>query len=163
LTEILAEMSRAEDATRRRAHASAPRVAAEMLEDAPAPELVVPDPYFLRPDATGMLLPAETGLMEPRVFAYAPILITGRLRDVDSGSESLVVTWRRPAGWLEKVVDRGVAVDGRRLVELASDGFPVASDNNREVARYLHRLEATNYAELPQARVSSHMGWQGPG
>jgi hypothetical protein len=52
-------------------------------------------------------------------------------------------------------------MDGRKLVELASDGFPVASTNAQSVVAYLARLEAVNRGRLPRARISSHLGWQG--
>lgn len=140
---------------------AAPRRAKAMLAECPCPELIVPEPYFLRGDATGHVVTDDDGKPTWRTFAHAPILITGRLRDQEEQVESLRLSWRRQASWLDATVDRGTALNGQKLVELASSGFPVAGDNARDVARYLHRLEAANYPSLPAARVSAHLGWQG--
>ena len=138
------------------------RRAGESLPDCPCPELVIPEPYWVRPDGTGTIEIDDEGRPVSRTFAFAPILISARLHDIDEGTEALRVTSRRPAtGWQPLIVDRATALDGRKLVELASSGFPVAGDNARAVAKYLHRLEAANFHRLRCAKISSHLGWQG--
>lgn len=136
--------------------------AGQSLPNCPAPEIVIPDPYWVRPDSTGQRSVDDEGKLVSRAFAYAPILVTARLRDIDDGTEALRITYFRPRqGWVDKIVDRGVALEGRKLTELASEGFPVAGDNAKAVAKYLHRMEAVNDNRLPCARISSHLGWQG--
>jgi putative DNA primase/helicase len=139
------------------------RLVADLLPDAPNPQLVLPEGYFLRPDATGLAIETESGDPQFQAFAYAPVLITGRLRDNEQGTEALRLSWRRGNHWHETTVDRAVAMSGGRLGQLASEGFPVADENSRELAKYLHRMEALNYGRLPVARVSAHLGWQGRG
>lgn len=52
-------------------------------------------------------------------------------------------------------------MDPRKLISLASNGFPVAGDNAAKLSAYLHKFEALNHQTLPFRRTSSHLGWQG--
>lgn len=142
--------------------AAPPRTAGQMIPDADAPvsDLVIPDGYSLRSDATIRVTPSEQGMVE-HVVAYAPILIAGRLRDEDENVEYLQLSFRRGGRWHKQTVDRGIALDSRRLVALASQSFPVSSETVKDVVRYVHHLEAANHDRLPCQRVSSHLGWQG--
>jgi hypothetical protein len=153
------------------AEATEQRTAGDMLTDSPAPDQVIPQPYFIEIGATGYAitgirdLPGFEGGDEPErhIIAFAPVLISARMRDADEGREYLQLSFRRRTGWIHQVVDRGVALYGKKLVELASDGFPVAGDNAGRLARYLHCLEAANRDRLPCARISAHLGSQGRG
>ncbi|MEW5748980.1 MAG: DUF927 domain-containing protein [Candidatus Thermoplasmatota archaeon] len=138
-----------------------PGVAGAMLPDAPVPDLTIPDGYFLNDDRTIHEVENSDGEPELHTIAFAPILITGHLYDEEEGISSLRLEWRRPTGWRKAIVDRGVALDARRSVCLASLDFPISSENSRAVVRYLASFEAANYASLPRARISSRLGWQG--
>ena len=136
--------------------------AAHYLDDAPLPDLVIPPPYALADDATLKQVPADDdGLPQPVPIAFAPLLITGRLESIDSPDKWLRLEWRRGEEWSTEHVDRGVALNATKLLELASHGLPVASDNVAHVAHYLHLLEAANYHTLPFARMATRLGWQG--
>ena len=139
-----------------------PKTAGAMLKDSPNPNLIIPEPYYVRENVTGLYVRGEDEEPIPRAIACAPILITGRLNQVTNGPEGLSLCWREGYKWREKIVDRGQAMDARKLVELANDGFPVASDNARDLVAYLRRFEAANLLHLPVAHVSGSMGWQGP-
>lgn len=138
------------------------RTAGEMLEDVPAPQLIIPQPYTLAPNGTGFAFTDDDGQPHMKMIAYSPVIITGRLYEVDEGTEYLRLSWKRPQGWRDKTVDRGTAFNGRKLIELASHGFPVADTNTKDLVDYLHKLEAVNLLQFPSARISSHLGWQGP-
>jgi putative DNA primase/helicase len=143
--------------------AGAPRTAESMLPDCdcPAPSLIIPAGYCLFNDATGELSVDDHGKPHTKRFALAPILITGRLKDAEEGTESLRLAWRREDGWHEVTVDRAAAMNGRKLQETASRGFPIADPNAAEIVGYLHKLEGINRQQLPCARVSARLGWQG--
>jgi hypothetical protein len=144
-----------------------PRTAGEMLEgDCPAPGLDVPERFSLRQDATiatTIKIDPQSGHGIPvdEVIAYAPIVIAGKLRDVDEGGELLDLRYRRPGGWQQLIADRGVALDSRQIVTLASRGFPVASPTAKEVVSYLHALEGLNFQRIPASQSTGHLGWQG--
>ena len=137
-----------------------PAKAGDTLPDAPLPDQVIPSPYFLEPDATGHYTQTKSGT-EPVVIAPAPILLSGMLRDAEEGTTHLRLSWSRPGGnWQCCVEDRGVVLNSRKLVDLASKDFPVSSANAADVVKYLQELEAANRTLLPCLRVSSHLGWQ---
>ena len=133
--------------------------------DCPAPELEMPTGFSLREDATTKMLQDrdENGekKMHEVVIAHAPVLIAARLRDIDLGTESLDMCFRRSDGWHHAVVDRAVALDSRQITQLASRGFPVASTTAKYLVEYLHDLEGLNFQRIPTTRSTSHLGWQG--
>ncbi len=134
--------------------------AGDVIDDAPMPEQIIPEPYFINPGATGYRKTANGGTVAVRI-AHAPILITRTFRNVVERTVSLELAWRANSRWNSRAVDRGVALNARKLVELASHGFPVSSGTAGELVDYLHDLEAANRRQLPCVRVSSRLGWQG--
>jgi putative DNA primase/helicase len=134
-------------------------------EDCPTPDLVIPGGFDVNLNATTK---AETvkgadgeSTTSEVVIAHAPILIAARLRDIESGAESLDLRFRRPEGWHQMIVDRGVALDARQITQLASRGFPVSSATAKDLVQYLHDLEGLNYQRIPVTHSTSHFGWQG--
>jgi hypothetical protein len=135
--------------------------ASDFLEDSPIPDLIIPDGYKLEADRTLGQIPNPLGfsIMEP--IAYGALLITGRTKDVDGEAEGVRVSWRRGGAWRHKIVDRGVVANARELVSLANTGFPVTSSDSKLQVEYFAKFEAANFSELPTARTTSHLGWQG--
>jgi hypothetical protein len=135
----------------------------DVLRDAPAAtqNLCIPLGYDL--SRGNVYRQALSEGEQSELVAYAPVLVSGRMRDAEENSESLRLTWKRPNGWREIIVERAVALDHRKLVVKADTGFPVASDNAAALVSYLHRFEADNFNSLPATDVSSHLGWQGEG
>jgi putative DNA primase/helicase len=134
-----------------------------VLPDAPLPEAIIPYPYFVTAESTGLYHKrTEHGaaIEVPVEFTNAPLLITGRLHDIHTGAEHLCLQWRRHQ-WCQRVIDRRQAFDAHKLIELASFNFPVADHNEGDIARYLFEFESANYSLIPQTQISSHLGWQG--
>ena len=117
--------------------------AGDELDDAPMPEQIIPEPYFIGPGATGYRKTTQDGTVTVRI-AHAPVLITRTFRNVVDRTISLELAWRANRKWNSKTVDRGVALNARKLVELASDGFPVSSGTAPKLVEYLQELEAAN-------------------
>jgi putative DNA primase/helicase len=124
-------------------------------------KLVIPDGYVLNEDSTARICRGRDGEDYEKTIAFAPVTITGMLRDAEENCEFLRLEYKSAGHSNYVVVERGVALNAHKLVELASNGFPVASDNQNELAAYLHALEACNKETLPRFKVSSHLGWQG--
>ena len=91
--------------------------------------------------------------------APRPLVVTARFKDIADGATSLRLEWPTSTGWAHRVVPRGTAMDSRSLVSLAAWDAPVHSDNARHLVRYLSDFEATNRDALPEALVSTTMGW----
>jgi len=136
--------------------------ASRFLPDAPLPGLIIPPPYILQEGATSRLVEHPmTGVLEPQAIAYAPLLITGRLQHIDDQGQWLRLEWKRGNQWHTQDIDRGVAMNATKLLDLASQGLPVATDNAAHIAHYFHLLEATNYDTIPVAQMATRLGWQG--
>lgn len=137
--------------------------AGQIFADAPVAGLVIPANYQLTPDALiYSTVDEESNQVKKVTVCNAPVLLTGRTVDIDSGTEGVRVSWKRGgAGWRHRIVDRGVMADSRRIVALADQGFPVTSNNSKEIIRYADAFEALNYQRLPESKTTSHLGWQG--
>lgn len=138
----------------------------DRIPDAPTPpDAVVPSGWALTP--TGVFeekrrIDPETG--EPEVLltriAPVPVVITGRLRDVADGTESIRLEWPRDGHWIHTTVRRAIIASARALVDLADQGLPVTSNTAGTLTQFLADLEAANLDVLPRAQVSATLGWQ---
>ena len=124
------------------------------LEPPVTGDLVVPPGWQL--DTKGITRLAEHGA---GASILAPLVVVRRLRKLQRQSEFLVLAWLRDGTWHNQTVERSVAADSRRLVELAGAGAPINSNNSRTVVQYLADFEAANIKVLPTARVAEHLGW----
>ena len=100
----------------------------------------------------------------------APIIITQRGRDTDTGHMQVEVAWTEPAGpgggrpkWRYHTVERAVLFDSRKLVSLISFGAPVTSVNAVDVIRWLTAFEDTNQHKIPLSNGANRLGWQKDG
>lgn len=94
-------------------------------------------------------------------IAGAPVLIEAIARNVDTGAESLRLTWTRRKAQREALVDRADALNERRITVLLPDGFPTSSVKAKALVGYLAAFESENEDILPVEHVSSRLGWQG--
>jgi len=95
-----------------------------------------------------------------RQITARPILIAGRLLDVESGAVHVRVGWGTDSPtW--RVVPRRTVADSRSIVALSDEDAPVHSGNAADVVAYLARQEAVSRSAIPSSLVSSHLGWQG--
>lgn len=136
------------------------------LPDAPAsPELVVPLGYELGPAGIARVeqrVGRDDEIHELRTaVANEPVIVAGRQAyEGDDGAEALVLYHKRSGRWRRKIVDRGVAMDARKLVNLSNQGFPVSSGRAGDLVEYIEAAEAANMRNLPVETVSQRLGWQ---
>jgi putative DNA primase/helicase len=139
-----------------------PRTVSTMLgAGCPGATLIVPEAYSLAAEATSLLDDSDESQPRQINVAYAPVLITRRLQESETGWEFLELAWCRDGKWHDLIRDRGLFMDPRKLITLASLGFPVAGDNAAKLSTYLHKFEAENHSNLPCSLTTSHLGWQG--
>jgi len=103
----------------------------------------------------------ETGEVIAVPVAPRPIVVTGRCREVGEGRTSLRLEWATRLGRRHQIVPRGKVADSRSFVELAGVDAPVHSNNARDLVQFIADWEDVNSDALPEARVTSAMGWQG--
>lgn len=133
----------------------------------PVTHLFAPPGYLVGADGVVRIqerINKETGEKTPvevRVCS-APVILTARYVDVDTKQEHLRLDWKWPdQGWRHSIEERRTIIETRRIYDLGSKGFPVASDNAGEVIRYLRAFEDANRTQIPTSSVSTHLGWQG--
>lgn len=132
------------------------------IKDAPDPDAIVPHGYYLSRHATGSWWYSrrdEDWLHRP--ICDAPVVVAGRMRDIDSGGQLLLLAWKRSDGWTQRVIPRSEAARSRSLIALAEWGLPVNDLNAQDLVRYLEAYQTTNYDRIPTAQVATTMGWQG--
>lgn len=137
--------------------------AGDTLTGCPAPATIIPHPYYVEPGVTGKWRADESSnSTKKEPFIFAPVLISGRTVDINTGAEALVLAWQwKGSPWQMRLVDRDTVAQKRQLLALAKYGMPIADHNGQEFIAYLNCVEAANRETLPCARVSGRLGWQG--
>ncbi|MTI95193.1 MAG: DUF927 domain-containing protein [Firmicutes bacterium] len=139
----------------------------QVVQNAPCPEsAVIPDGWHLAPHCVAKLKTraSRDGGEDEIVLedvCSAPVVITGRLRDIADGNEHTRIAWLRDGHWQSYTVERKTLANSRSIVELAALGLPVTSSNAAGQVDYLAAFEAANIEHLPRARVTSQLGWVG--
>jgi len=105
----------------------------------------------------------ETGEDRDYPVSALIILVTGRLVDIHEGTVAHRVEWGRDARVGHRVVQRRQVMDARQILALADHDAPVSSANAGRLVKFLAEFEAHNLDAIPEARVSSVMGWQREG
>lgn len=138
----------------------------QVLQDPPCPaEAVIPDGWHLAPHCVGRLKVKMGSAGEEEIvleeICPAPVIITGRLRDISEGDEHTRLAWLRDGYWQSYSIERKTLANARSIVELASLGLPVTSGSSAALVDYLAAFEAANIQHLPQARITGQLGWVG--
>lgn len=106
----------------------------------------------------------ESGNVNTVDVAHRPLLIEGRYRDVHDNSVTYALAWAGAGGgWHLHPVPRAKAADARGLVAYAAHDAPVTSNSASDLVAFLDDFEAANLDAIPEARVTSQMGWHGAG
>ncbi len=91
---------------------------------------------------------------------YAPLFITGRAIDVDSGFEDVEVAFKRDHKWKRIWISKLLISDAKKIIELANHGLPVNSRNSGRMIEYLAAFEAFNMNLIPKTFVSKGFGFK---
>lgn len=96
----------------------------------------------------------------PYVVCRTPILITRRLRSMETGDEKVEIAFKRDGEWHSTIHPRSVIFQARSITCLADQGCTITSENARLVVRYLEKLEAENIDIIERSDSASTFGWQ---
>lgn len=96
----------------------------------------------------------------PQVICRTPILITRRLRSMETGDEKVEVAFKRDGEWHSVIQPRSVIFQARSITCLADQGCTITSENARLVVRFLEKLEAENIDIIERSDSASTFGWQ---
>lgn len=109
---------------------------------------------------TGVSVPS---LGEVTTICPHPILISGRLVNLDSGEVRLEVSFKRSAEWRTVVVEKIILASAAKIIDLARLGIAVDSENAKTLVKYFTDLEAMNYDRLPERHSVARVGWTASG
>ena len=97
---------------------------------------------------------------EPVLVCRTPIIITQRLKSLDTGDEKIEAAFKRDGEWWKGIYPRSTIFTNRGITALADSGCTVTSENARAVVRFLAALEAENIDIIPKSDSTSTFGWQ---
>ena len=133
----------------------------DVLKDAPVNDkVVVPGGFELGPEGIAI----EKHNVRDEVYyspiTATPIVVTGVLRDVETGVHHLQLAWRSGFGWRRLALARAVAAQTQEIVKpLAELGLHVHSRNKMDVVEFIDAYQAVNAGHLPRIDATSTMGW----
>ena len=112
----------------------------------------------------GQYICTDDGVMlaaygDTTVVCPHPIMLSGRLVNLDSGEVRLEVSFRRGAEWRTVVVEKVILASAAKVIDLARLGIAVDSENAKTLVKYFTDLEAMNYDRLPERHSVARVGW----
>ena len=107
-------------------------------------------------DQRGIYFQTEKG---PQVASPVPVIITKRLRHLDTDGEKVELAFHRDKRWRYVVANRSTVFTRTRIPELADKGLPVTSESAKTLINYLSDLEFVNLSDIPLVRAISRLGW----
>lgn len=99
----------------------------------------------------------------PVLVCRTPILLTKRLRSMETGEEKIEIAFKRDGDWHTAIFPRSTIFTARNITALADLGCTITSENAKPVVSYLAALEAENMDIIEKADSTSTMGWQTKG
>jgi len=96
----------------------------------------------------------------PVTVCRTPIILTQRLRSMETGEEKMEVAFKRDGTWHKAIYPRSTIFTARGITALADLGCTVTSENAKQVVKFLAALEAENIDIIRKADSTSTFGWQ---
>ena len=104
----------------------------------------------------------QSGMITIPVCSH-PIMTSRRYIDIESGEESVELSYRRDNAWRRVTVEKSLISDAGKIVPLSGKGISVTSENARALVRYISFIDDRNRDIIPIERISTHVGWVGEG
>ena len=99
----------------------------------------------------------------PTLVCRTPIILTRRLKSMETGEEKIEVAFKRDGQWSKAIFPRSTIFTSRSITVLADLGCTVTSENAKQLVRFLEALEAENIDIITKADSTSTFGWQTKG
>ena len=96
----------------------------------------------------------------PVSVCRTPIILTQRLKSLETGDEKIEVAFKRDGQWQTAISPRSTIFSSRSITTLADLGCTVTSENAKRVVSFLGALEAENIDLIPKNDATSTFGWQ---
>lgn len=112
-------------------------------------------------DDLGVMIQDKYGF--ENIICRHPIMPIRRLVNVDSGEERLQIAYRKGRTWRSLIAEKSTIASSNKILDLASNGVLVTSENAKALSKYLLEIEDLNYETLPEQKSVSRLGWVGGG
>ena len=112
-------------------------------------------------DDLGVMIQDKYGF--ENIICRHPIMPVRRLVNVDSGEERLQIAYRKGRFWRSLIAEKSTIASSNKILDLASNGVLVTSENAKALSKYLLEIEDLNYETLPEQKSVSRLGWVGGG
>lgn len=89
----------------------------------------------------------------------APIFISKNLSSLASGRQKIELSYYINGQLKKNLVEKEVVANKSKIIELASYGLPIHSENAREVVKYLSAFEDVNRGKIPVTKTFNRLGW----
>lgn len=121
---------------------------------------VIPKGWILAPDGLFKEQFSKDGEpTEPKRITYAPVVISNVYENISEESQGFSVAWLEGYQWHEVTQGQDVFMSNRKIIELAQYGFPVTSNNAKDLINYLHDFYGHNRNYLEKRRYAEQFGW----
>ena len=90
-----------------------------------------------------------------------PIMPIERLVNIDSGEERLKLAYKKGRAWRSIIVEKSVIASSSSILQLASNGIMVNSENAKALSTYILEMEQLNYELIPEQKSVGRLGWVG--
>lgn len=90
-----------------------------------------------------------------------PIMPVERLVNIDSGEERLKLAYKKGRFWRSIIVEKSVIASSSSILQLASSGIMVNSENAKALSTYILEMEQLNYELIPEQKSVGRLGWVG--
>ena len=90
-----------------------------------------------------------------------PIMPVERLVNIDSGEERLKLAYKKGRAWRTIIVEKSVIASSSSILQLASSGIMVNSENAKALSTYILEMEQLNYDLIPEQKSVGRLGWVG--
>lgn len=90
-----------------------------------------------------------------------PLMPVERLVNIDSGEERLKLAYKKGRVWRSIIVEKSVIASSSSILQLASNGIMVNSENAKALSTYILEMEQLNYELIPEQKSVGRLGWVG--
>lgn len=101
--------------------------------------------------------------MTPVLVCRTPVLLTRRIKSVETGEEKIEIAFQRDNEWERAIYPRSTIFSARTITVLADLGCTITSENAKQMVRFLEMLEAENIETMQKAESTATFGWKSKG
>lgn len=133
----------------------------EILPEAPLKEIRIPYAWTFNTNGIWQTKTTREGKVETICACSVPVILTKRLKNIDTGQEKVELSFYRDKKWNLIIADRSTVFSRQGLVSLTDRGLTVSSETAKHLIAFLDGLERENLSILPLKKSVSRMGWVG--